>query len=204
MIGNILYAQVTITGVRPLLWHAFGPDSLPLSKREQTGVAGNDPEEWRRTVLMTPERQLYLKPTYVFGALRDGARYTRKGRGTLQPLVAATLQVLDERILLDRVVPAEPLPAEPTQPVYLDVQSVRNPATRARNVRYRIAASAPWSLSFTILWDRTVVSRAEMEAVVIDTGRLVGIGDGRAIGYGRFTLDTFVVSEAPLEISNGA
>jgi hypothetical protein len=204
MIGNILYAQVTISGVRPLLWHAFGPDALPLSKREQTGVAGNDPEEWRRTVLMTPERQLYLKPTYIFGALRDGARYTKKGRGTLQPLIAATLQVLDERILLDRVVPAEPLPADPMQPVYLDVQSVRNPATRARNVRYRIAASAPWSLGFTILWDRTVVSRAEMEAVVIDTGRLVGIGDGRAIGYGRFTLDTFAVSETPLEVAGGA
>lgn len=204
MIGNILYARVTITGVRPLLWHAFGPDALPLSKREQTGVAGNDPEEWRRTVLMTPERQLYLKPTYVFGALRDGARYTKKGRGTLQPLIAATLQVLDERILLDRVVPAEPLPTDPTQPVYLDVQSVRNPTTRARNVRYRIAAATPWTLSFIILWDRTVVSRAEMESVVIDTGRLSGIGDGRAIGYGRFTLDTFAVSETSLEPSSGA
>lgn len=195
MIGNILYAQVTITGVRPLLWHAFGPDALPLSKREQTGVAGNDPEEWRRTVLMTPERQLYIKPTYVFGALRDGARYTKKGRGTLQPLIAATLQVLDERILLDRIVPAEPLPTDPVNPVYLDVQSVRNPVTRARNVRYRIAAAAPWTTGFTILWDRTVVSRGEMEAVIIDTGRLVGIGDGRAIGYGRFTLDTFTVSD---------
>ncbi|NTU85944.1 MAG: hypothetical protein HGA45_42555 [Chloroflexales bacterium] len=205
MIGNILYARVTVTGVRPLLWHAFGPDALPLFKREKTGVAGNDPEEWRRTVLMTEARQLYLKPTYVFGALRDGARYTKKGRGTLQPLIAATLQVLDDqRILLDRVVPPEPLPVDPLQPVYLDVQSVKNPTTRARNVRYRIAASAPWRFSATILWDRTVVSRAEMEAVVIDTGRLVGIGDGRAIGYGRFTLDTFTVSETSLEPASGS
>lgn len=205
MIGNILYARVTVTGVRPLLWHAFGPDSLPLTKREKTGVPGNDPTEWQRTVLMTEARQLYLKPTAVFGALRDGARYTKKGRGTLQPLIAATLQVLDEqRIPLDRVVPQEPLPVDPQQPVYLDVQSVKNPATGARNIRYRIAASPPWCFTTTILWDRTVVSRSEMEAIIIDAGRLVGIGDGRAIGYGRFTLDQFTVSETPLEPTSSA
>jgi hypothetical protein len=204
VVGNILYARLGVTGVRPLLWHAFGPESLPLTKREKTGVAGNNPEEWKSTVLMTEDRRLYLKPTYIFGALRDGARYTKKGRGTLQPLVAATLQVLDERIILDRVVPPEPLPTDPSQQVYLDVQSVRNPTTRARNVRYRIAAAVPWTLSVTILWDRTVVSRGEMESVVIDTGRLVGIGDGRSIGYGRFTLDSFAVSETPLEPSQGA
>lgn len=196
MIGNMLTAKVTITGARPILWHAFGPETLPLTKRERTGVAGNDPEEWKKSVLMTEKRQLFVRPTYIFGALRDGARYTKKGRGSLQALLTATLQVLDDEILLDRFVPPEPLPLDPTASVYLDVQSVKNPTTRARNVRYRVAASAPWELNFTILWDRTVVSRAEMEAVVIDTGRLVGIGDGRTIGYGRFALDHFAVSEA--------
>ncbi len=204
MIGNILYARITVAGARPLLFHTFGPDALPLTKREKTGVAGNDPEEWRRTVLMTATRQLYLKPTYVFGAVREGARFTKKGRGTLQPLIAATLQVVDARILLDRYVPPEPLPVDPQQPVYLDIQSVRNPTTRARNVRYRVAASVPWRFTVTILWDRSVVSRGEMEAVIIDTGSLVGIGDGRAIGYGRFTLEQFTVSETPLAATSGA
>lgn len=204
MIGNLLYAQIMLTGVRPLLWHAFGPDTLPLTKRERTGVAGNDPEEWARTVLMTAERQLYLKPTYIFGALRDGARFTKKGRGSLQPLVAATLQVLDERILLDRYVPLPPIPTDPQESVYMDVQSVKNPATRARNIRYRIAASAPWSITFNIVWDRTLASRSEMEAVIIDSGRFTGIGDGRSIGYGRFTLDHFTVSETPLTAAQGA
>jgi hypothetical protein len=43
-----------------------------------------------------------------------------------------------------------------------------------------------------------------MEAVIIDTGSLVGIGDGRAIGYGRFTLEQFTVSETPLAATSGA
>jgi hypothetical protein len=90
------------------------------------------------------------------------------------------------------------------RPLLFHIQSVRNPTTRARNVRYRVAASVPWRFTVTILWDRSVVSRGEMEAVIIDTGSLVGIGDGRAIGYGRFTLEQFTVSETPLATTSGA
>jgi len=193
--NNILQAKVTIKGTRGLLWHHFGPDAIPLEKQERTGVAGNDPEEWRKTVLMLPDtRQLYLKPTYVFGTLRDGAKYTARKRGTLQPFLAATLQVMDELILIDdRFVPVEPLPTEPTKLVYLDIQSVRNPATKARNVRYRIAAAPGWTCSFNLMWDKTIVSRGEMEAATIDAGRFCGLGDGRSVGYGRFGIEAFEV-----------
>jgi hypothetical protein len=186
--GNMLSATVTIAGVRPLLWHRFGPDAIPLIKQEKTGVAGNDPEEWRRTVLATPDNQLYLDPTAVFGCLRDAARFTPRKRGTLQPLLSATLQVCSEQVLIDRYLPAE-LGRDPAQPVYIDVRSVRNPTTRARNVRYRVAASAGWQTTFQILWDKTVVARDELRAVLLDAGRLVGLGDGRSIGFGRFTCD---------------
>lgn len=193
--NNILNATVSIVEQRPLLWHRFGPDAIPLEKREKTGVAGNDPEEWKRSYLATADGQLYLEPTYIFGCLRDGAKYTSRKRGTLQPFLAATLQVLDDRVLVDRWM-VDPLPTDPEQPVYLDIRSVKNPATRARNVRYRVAASAGWSITFRILWDKTIVSRGEMEAATIDAGRLVGLGDGRAIGFGRFTVTSFAVDDA--------
>lgn len=194
--ANIIHATVTIRGLRPLLWHAFGPDSIPLEKQERTGVAGNDPEEWRKTVLMTADRQLYLLPTYIFGCLRDASKYTKKGKGSIQSAVAATLQVADDLILVDRFVPAEPIPTDRMLPVYMDVSSVRNPATKARNVRYRIAAGSGWSLSFHLLWDKTIVSRGELEAVVRDAGQLTGLGDGRSIGFGRFEVQGFEVQDA--------
>jgi hypothetical protein len=78
-----------------------------------------------------------------------------------------------------------------TAPVYLDVQSVRNPSTKGRNVRYRVAASVGWSTSFTILFDKTIVDRNSMQAVLNDAGVLVGIADGRSIGFGRFTIESF-------------
>lgn len=192
MATNMITAKVTITGTRPILWHHFGPDALPLEKRtDKTGVAGHDPEEWRRTVLMTDERQLYLEPSQVFGCIRDAAKYTKQGRSTLSPSMAATLQVIDERVLVDRFVPEEPIPTDTTKPVYMDIRSVRNPSTRGRNIRYRVAAGSHWSMTFAIVWDRTVIATDQMKAVLRDAGQLVGIGDGRSIGFGRFTVTSF-------------
>jgi len=76
--SNIVRARVTICGTRPLLQHAFGPEALPLEKGERTGVAGNDPQEWRRTCMITADGQLFIRGTYVFGMLRDAARHTRR------------------------------------------------------------------------------------------------------------------------------
>lgn len=191
--SNLLTATVTIEGTRPLLWNAFTMAAIPLEKPERTGVAGNDPAEWRRSVLTTPEGQLYVEPTYLFACLRDGAKHTRKGRSSLQPMVVATLQILDPRILVNRFLPTgtTELTTDSTAPVYLDIRSVRNPATRARNIRYRVAAGPGWQLTFHALWDATVVNRHQMEAVIRDSGKLAGLGDGRQIGFGRFELGSF-------------
>lgn len=193
--GNLLTAQVTIRGMRPLLWHAFGTDAIPLEKRERSGVAGNDPTEWQRTMLITEDKRPYLPGSYLFGTIKDGARFTKKGRGSLQTQVISTLQVCDDRIIVGEQALPDPLPTDPAQPLYLDVRSVRNPATKARNVRYRVAAAPGWRATFSIVWDRTVVSRGEMEAVVLDAGRLCGVGSGRQIGLGRFGVEAFTVTD---------
>ena len=194
--SSILTATVTIQGTRPLFWHVFGPDAIPLEKQERTGVAGNDPEEWKKTVSYTKDRQLYVDPSYIFGTIRDGAKYTKSGRGSIQSVVAATLQVAEDRVLVNRFLPEGEPPTDPEEPVYLDIRSVRNPTTKGRNVRYRIAASKGWQMTFTLLWDKTLVARGQMEAVVIDAGKLSGIGDGRSIGFGRFDLVSFEVASA--------
>jgi hypothetical protein len=182
-------AKVSIEGTRPLLWHHFGPDAIPLESKARTGKAGNDPEEWRKTVLATKDGQLYLEPSYIFACLRAGAKQTRRGRGTMQATVGASLEVLEERVLVDRRLPAvelDNLKQAKDKPVYLDVQSVRNPVTGARNIRYRVAASPGWKAAFTLRWDNTLVSREEMEHILHDSGRFAGLGDGRSIGFGRF------------------
>lgn len=195
--GNILTATVAIKGIRPLLWHHFGPDALPLVKQERAGVAGHDPEEWRKTVLKTKEGQLYIDQSYIFACIRDGSKYTKKGRGSIQSAVSATLQVFTDRVLIDRYLPENitELVNETDELVYLDVRSVRNPSTKGRNIRYRVAANSGWKSTFEIFWDKTVVSRNEMQASIIDAGKLSGIGDGRNIGFGRFIMESIVFTE---------
>jgi hypothetical protein len=192
-VSNIISAAMTIRGERVLLWHHFGQNGLPLEKREKEGVAGNDPSEWKRTVLVTRKGQLYLEPEAVFSCMRDAAKYTRKGKFSIQGAVAATLQVDDARVLIDRFLPKSRLTTDREKPVYLDVRGVRNPNTRNRNIRYRIGASPGWKATIHLTWDKTIVSRSEMQAVAIDAGRLVGLGDGRAIGNGRFEIKSFSV-----------
>lgn len=205
--GNIVAATVTIRGTRPFWQHSFGPDVLSLDKKERTGVAGNDPEEWRRSCSVTPDGQLFFDGSYIFGCLRNAAVYTKSGRSNLQSNVIATLQVTTDKVLLDRYLPGYPngeacdvqsIP-EPsridTEPVYLDVRGVVNPSTKGRNVRYRLAVSPGWMATFGILWDKTIVSRSQMEAILIDAGRLVGIGSGRRIGMGRFEVVNMVIDE---------
>lgn len=192
----LLKATVTIVGKRPILFHSFSVDSIPLEKQERTGVPGNDPEEWKRTVLKTKENQLYVGASYIFGCLRDGGKHIKAGKGNLQTKVASTLIVLDEEILLDRFVPTdEKITEDKSEPVYLDVRSVRNPSTKGRNVRYRVAASPGWKATFVIEWEGTIVSRNEMESALISAGSFVGLGDGRSIGFGRFDIEMFELEE---------
>ena len=191
-------AKATITGVRPILFHGFSVDTISLEKKEKSGVAGNDPSEWKRSVSFVPEtRQLYVDSSYIFGCLRDGGKHLKVGRGTFQSKVASTLMVLNEMVLLDRFLPEEDaLTQDKTAPVYLDIRSVKNPATKGRNVRYRVAASSGWQASFEIEWEATIVNRDQMLSILHDAGRFSGIGDGRSIGFGRFDVHSFELISA--------
>ena len=205
--SNIVKAQIKAVGTRPLLQHQFTPDALPLEKQEKTGVAGHNPEEWRKTCIVDKAGQLFLDPSYIFASLRDGGRNIKRGRGSIFKWVAATLIVTDNKIMINRFYPGypcdepfdvetiEPCTNDQDEPVYIDVRGVVNPSTRARNVRYRLACSPGWEITFNIIWDKTVVSRNEMESSVIEAGRLVGLANGRAIGMGRFEIESFTVAK---------
>jgi hypothetical protein len=99
-------------------------------------------------------------------------------------------------VLIDRFVPQEPIPTDATALTYVHVAGVVNPSTKARNVRYRIATRAGWKATVHILFDKTLISREQMRAILEDAGRLVGLADGRSIGYGRFQVKKFTISEA--------
>jgi hypothetical protein len=194
---TLIIAEVKIRGNRPLLFNNFTIESIPLVKREKKGVAGNNPDEWRNSYKVTNEGQLYLNSDYIFSCLRAGAKHTPNGRGTMEPVVSATLQVITDKLLLNRFVFDEnELTKDNTEEVYIDVRPVSRRGVK--NIRYRLATSAGWETSFSIMWDNTLISRNQMEAICIDAGAFAGLGDGRKIGYGRFEVIEFNVLEERL------
>jgi len=191
---SLYFAKVRIKGTKPLLIHVFREDTLSLERRERTGVAGNDPEEWKRTYTADENKQLYLSPSYIFGCMRVASKHTKDGRSSIQSKLSATLQVLTNRIYFDRYMPDE-ITQNEQEPVYLDVRGVKNPNTHGRNVRYRVALSPGWETEFNILWDNTVVANPLIKTVMSDAGTLVGLADGRSIGFGRFEVISFDVKK---------
>ncbi len=114
----------------------------------------------------------------------------------MQPKVAATVQVLTEKALVDRFLPLnEELSTQSDALVYLDIRGVKNPSTKGRNVRYRVAASKGWNCFFDVTWDSSIVSVNEHASILNDAGSFVGLGDGRSIGFGRFKVFGFKVED---------
>lgn len=211
--GNMIRARVTIRGTRTMLQHRFGPDAIPLEKGERTGVAGNDPEEWKKTCMVTEDGRLYVPGTYIFSCLKAGAVHTKRGRGSLQAPLVSTLQIEEDLIQLNRLKPADGeltkqytlTPADPSILTFIYVASVRNPATKGRNIRYRLATRAGWKLSCTLCWDKTIVAREQMKAILRDSGTLGGLGDGIKIGCGRFDVVKYEeLDDAQAEAAEGS
>lgn len=183
-------AHVHIRGTRPFIFNRFTEQSisLPHEKKERQGVAGKNPDEWRKTYTATADGQLYISGSYIHRCLINAAKFTKRG---LQTQLAATLETVDEFILFNnRFVPNQ-ITKNPQHEVYIDVRSVKMPSTSGRHIRYRLATSKGWELNFSIIWEATVISKELMESICIDAGLLVGIGDNRMNGFGRFKVIDF-------------
>lgn len=186
-------ASLVLEGIRPMLIHAFFVDALSMKKKEKTGSAGNDPEEWKRTIYVrSNDNQLYLPDTYFFSCFCYGTKHIKSGRGSIQPKMASTLQVNEDKVFLNGFIPDNwELTQDSDEPVYLDIRGVKNPTTRGKNARYRVALRKDWTCSLTISWDSSIISVGEMESSILHAGAYVGLGDGRSIGCGRFAVKSF-------------
>ena len=185
-------SEISITGTKPLLINTFPIDTLSTSKAK-SGTTGNDSDSWKKTALFDANRQLYIFPSYIVASITAGGKQIKVGKSSLSKKIGATLECMDAQILINRFLPedSEICVMKPTEPVYIDVRSVVNPATKGRNLRYRVAASPGWELTTIIAWDNRAASKEDMKQCVENAGLFEGIGDGRKIGFGRFVLKSF-------------
>ena len=185
-------AKISIKGTKPILFHTF-PIEVLTSGKTKSGSTGKDEEEWKTTVLMTGNRQLYVMGCYLVGSIKSAGKLIKVGKGNMMKKIESCLECSQDIILLDDLfVPSEDqITKSSLDAVYIDVRSVVNPATKGRNLRYRVAAKSGWELSAVIQWDDSIVSKETMKECVTNAGLYEGIGDGRRIGFGRFALMAF-------------
>ena len=193
-----IQAKVEIKGIKPILFHAFNPEALS-DRSAKSGSTGNNDSEWKATVTMNDKRNLYINNDNIFATLKEGAKHLKVGKGNLSKKIASTLIVSPSKIYFeDLIVPPEKeLLRLDTEKVYLDVRSVVNPMTKGRNLRYRIAAAPGWTCTFFIEWDDYVASKENIKICAENAGMFSGLGDGRAIGLGRFEVQSFQVLTKP-------
>ena len=185
-------ARIQIKGTKSLLFHTFPIDTLDAGKAK-SGTTGKDEKEWKNTVLMTSDRQLYVMGCYLVGAIKAAGKLIKVGKSNMMKKIESCLECDQDVVLLkDLYVPADDeITRSSADSVYIDVRSVVNPMTKGRNLRYRVAAKAGWELEAVISWDDSIVSKETMKQCVENAGLYEGIGDGRRIGFGRFSLLSF-------------
>jgi hypothetical protein len=181
-------AKISVEGIKPVLFCKF-PMSTLTNRNSKTG---ND--EWKETVYMETNRQLYFPGINFANSIRDGGKEVKVGRSNLSKKLGTTIEVEETKVLIDRFVPEEKdLLMLDSEPVYLDCRSVVNPMTKGRNMRYRIAASPGWKCELTVTWDDYILSKEQMKVCVENAGAFQGIGDARRIGFGKYKILEFKV-----------
>ncbi len=160
--------EVTLKGISPLLMNRYPmvePDP-PLAKRT--------PEEQAEHAAYRTngsENELYVPGTNIQRALVGAAAFSKKGRGTLTKIAAASLFVTPEIISLgvsEYTIDSRPVVIQ-----------------RARIVRHRPKLDE-WQITFTIEYDNVLLKETEVRRIVDDMGQRVGLLDFRPERKGSF------------------
>ena len=161
--------KCTIEGISPLLMHAF-----PMQPVE--ALEKKSPEEQAEisTYRVPVTNELHIPAIAIQRSLVSSATYSKgKGRGSLQKAVAACVIISPEYCLLG------------TNEYQVDARPVVIPATKGRVVRYRPRLDK-WGVTFTIEYDDTLLTEAQVRRVVDDAGSRVGLLDFRPERKGPF------------------
>ena len=162
--------KVTISGISPILMHAF--PLVPIEGLEKKTM--QEQAEVSAYRIPGDSRELYIPGVAVQRALVGGAAYSKgKGRASLAKSAAACLLV------------AEPYLGLGTTEYAIDARPIVIPATKGRIVRYRPRIDK-WYVSFSLDFDSTLLSEVQVRQIIDDTGKHVGLLDFRPERKGPF------------------
>jgi hypothetical protein len=198
--------KVKITGQRALLMHnaqladPLHPTTRRIKQLTAIGSSKRSDEEHQELARLEFHGGLYLCSTgpclteeQILAGLRDAAPSVKRG---LQTSIIGGVTIEDDEIPLIYKGPRDPdelweAVDKAGERTFVDRRIVNlNPSGRkpTRGPRTRARFNPPWSVEFVLLAANDLgIGLNEIKKLFANLGALRGLGDGRKIGFGRFT-----------------
>jgi hypothetical protein len=135
--------------------------------------------EWEGGLYANDKLGPYLPPMMIRAAIREAARMSKKGKD------------VERAVLMKK-------PAELVYDGPRDIDQLRGLSDFRHTAmvtvqKAKILRTRPhfpeWAAEVEILFLPSLVSKEEVRGWLEEAGMFIGIGDGRTLGYGRFTVD---------------
>ena len=185
--------EIELESISPMLHNgsqSVGMEKASMKKRGGNALEG-DPEEWKKTIYYDKLIGVYLPAINVEAALIEGAKQFKiTGKATATKFFKSGVFILDDMLpfyINGKII-------KDLDDVSIDKRTVKNPATKMRNTRYR-AIFRQWSSKFRIMISADDYISGDLLKQVFDyTGLYVGVGDYRP-RFGRFKLKSIKMVE---------
>jgi hypothetical protein len=196
---GMAYLTVRMTGTTPLLQSnvrmANPLDPMVKAKREISGKTKKtdaDHErmaeiEWEGALYIDDELGPYVPAEWVWRSVQGGARLSRGGKSVERGLLIDPTNRLIP-IEYDGPRDLEGLRADPDFRHYAMVNANPSSAKITRTVRCRPKFDE-WAVEARFLFNDTQLNEADVRAWAEAAGAMIGMGDGRSIGFGRYTVE---------------
>ncbi len=164
----------------PLLMHALPKE--PQREMRDAGKEYDSQEEVEKALYKDKEGKIYFPSKWIKGCIEGAAKGVKKGTVNLRSKVIQAVSVYPPMIYPTKLSDYD-----------IDQQYVR---LQSRNL---ILRSRPkfdeWEIDFEINFDEEIISEGDIMKLLMRVGKFIGIGDGRKLGYGRFTVEKFEVEK---------
>lgn len=177
--------QIQITGTAPILFHRWSCEDVEAKSKASKGSKTKKTDNLEAYLYRDGSKEICVPGEYLRQSVISAAKYRQDPRSTRKSacdLFKAGVISLTELA-----------PTGAKEPDYLDRRRVC--IMRAAITRVRPALSAGWTAAFQMqVQTPEYIPPQFLHSVLIDAGRLVGIGDFRP-SFGRFNVTKFEVLE---------
>jgi len=192
-LGRPYSAIVEITGVASLLCHRWSDESVATKAAAPKGSAAKKTDDVDSYVYRTPDGMVGLSGTQLFGSIAGPQGAAKFRQDPRSPRKSALDLFRAAVVVLDDVTPLYRDGELCATWEYLDRRRVM--VQRQGITRVRPAFMPGWTATFNLMVNLPqYVNPALLLEVLVDAGRLCGVGDFRP-SFGRFQVTSFTTGD---------